>query len=96
MELSRRRFMQFLSAAPVALAMEEAFHPHRVIFDMGKNMIWTPSSEKVILSGEGMELGPAFEESVNAVLAQYGERIAELALQPGPIFLHLNSRIGAN
>jgi hypothetical protein len=61
MELSRRRFMQFLSAAPVALA----FDPHRKIFDMGRSQIWTPPPPEII---EGVELGPYVMQSINAVV----------------------------
>jgi hypothetical protein len=82
MELSRRRFMQFLSAAPVALA----FDPHRKIFDMGRSQIWTPPPPEII---EGVELGPYVMQSINAGLAHYGEAIADNFFTPSPIFARL-------
>lgn len=48
MKLSRRSFFKFMSAAPVTLALEEIFNPHRVIFDLGKNTIWMPASPAIV------------------------------------------------
>jgi hypothetical protein len=86
MELSRRRFMQFLSAAPVALA----FDPHRKIFDMGRSQIWTPSPPEIIpaVMGDWIELGPHIDFSINAVLAQYGQKITEQAIEAVPSHLY--------
>lgn len=68
MELSRRRFVQFLSAAPALFALD----PHRVIFDMGRSKIWTPPPPEILSAGDWIELGPQMEYSIDAVLAQYG------------------------
>jgi hypothetical protein len=75
MELSRRRFMQFLSAAPVVLA----FDPHRTIFDLGRNKIWTPPPVEIIPAqlGEWTNLGGLMDRSIAMVLAQYGEQMEQ-------------------
>src|SRR5579863_8457521 len=79
MQLSRRSFMAFLTAAPFV------FDPNRKIFDMGRSKIWTPPPPEIIPA----ELGPSVEASINAVLAHYGERIADLVFTPSPIFSRL-------
>src|SRR5580692_8338266 len=83
MELSRRRFMAFLTAAPFV------FDPNRKIFDMGRSKIWTPPPPE-IYTGEyaSIELGPHIEASINAVLGHYGEASIEL----GP---HIEASINA-
>lgn len=75
MELSRRRFMQFLSAAPIALA----FDPRRKIFDMGRNQIWTPPPVELIPAQMGywIELGGDFDLAVQATLAQFGQSMEQ-------------------
>lgn len=75
MEVSRRRFVQFLAAAPVALA----FDPRRKIFDMGRNKIWTPPPVEIIPAqmGEWMDLGHLIDYSINAELAKYGEKMEQ-------------------
>ena len=88
MDVSRRSFFKFLGAAPVALAIEEAFNPHRVIFDMGKNVIWTPPALEIRTAqlGDYVELGPQLDEAVKRILAMYGEKIADEFFQPSPTF----------
>ena len=75
MEPSRRKFIQFLSAAPVALA----FDPHRKIFDMARNKIWTPPPVEIIPAqlGEYIDLGGLIDQSIAMTLAQYGERMEQ-------------------
>lgn len=75
MELSRRRFVQFLSAAPIALA----FDPHRKIFDMGRNEIWMPPPVEIVsmIPGRMLELGPWIDESIAGVLAGYGVQMEQ-------------------
>ncbi len=75
MDVSRRRFMQFLSAAPVMMA----FDPHRVFFDMGRNKIWTPPPVEIIetLQGQWTELGFLVDRSIEMTLAQYGEKMEQ-------------------
>jgi hypothetical protein len=68
--------MQFLSAAPVALA----FDPHRKIFDMARNKIWTPPPVEIIpeqLGIEGWNLGSLIDRSIAWTLAQYGEQMEQ-------------------
>jgi hypothetical protein len=74
-ELSRRRFMQFLSAAPVALA----FDPHRKIFDMGRNQIWMPPPVEIIPAqlGDYLDLGGLIDRSIAWQLAQFGEKMEQ-------------------
>jgi hypothetical protein len=68
--------MQFISAAPVALALEEALNPHRMIFDMGRSKIWMPSQEIIPVKPLSLgELGPYMDRSIALVLARYGENI---------------------
>src|SRR5580692_3267964 len=84
MELSRRRFMAFLTAAPFV------FDPNRKIFDMGRSKIWTPPPPE-IYTGEyaSIELGPHIEASINAVLGHYGEAIIDHVFTPSPVFTRL-------
>jgi hypothetical protein len=76
MEVSRRSFLSFLSAAPFV------FDPRRKIFDMGRSKIWTPPPPEIIPAelGSWIELGPAIDFSINAVLKQYGQEITEQAI----------------
>jgi hypothetical protein len=82
MELSRRRFMQFLSAAPVALA----FDPHRKIFDMGRSQIWTPPPPEIIVPSLGqayIELGLLhLDRSIAMMLAQFNEQMEQTIIGP--------------
>lgn len=75
MQLSRRRFVQFLSAAPVALA----FDPHRKIFDLGRSKIWTPPPVEIIPAqmNEWMDLGRMIDFSIEKTLAQFGEKMEQ-------------------
>jgi hypothetical protein len=73
MQLSRRNFIQFLSAAPIALA----FDPHRKIFDMGRQKIWTPPPPEIaqevgLEAWYTVDLGGAIDRSMERTLAQYG------------------------
>ena len=62
--LSRRRFLGFLAAAPVAvkLGIMEVFDPHRVIFDMGRSKVWTPDLSTPVFTREMLE--KAYRETV--------------------------------
>lgn len=81
MELSRRRFVQFLAAAPVAMA----FDPHRKIFDMGRNRIWTPPPVEIIsaqmpewyVGDVALDIGQMIDFSINAELAKYSEKMEQ-------------------
>jgi hypothetical protein len=70
MELSRRKFLAFMSAAPAILA----FDPHRTIFDMGRSKIWTPPPVEIIpvKATTWLELGGYVDRSIAMTLAKFG------------------------
>lgn len=74
MMLSRRSFLKFLGAAPVAveLGIMEAFNPHRVFFDMGHAKIWTPEPLQI--------------ETLDALSQKL---LTDIAFRTSPVFTYL-------
>lgn len=89
-EMSRRSFLRFLSAAPVAVKMgvleaaEEIFNPHRVIFDMGRSNIWTPQP-LIMMESTARGMKDWWQD-------YYLERLTERVFKPSPIFEALQKK----
>ena len=81
MQINRRFFIKGIVGG-VALAL------HPKIFDMGKNLIWTPPPPQIIPAemGEWIDLGSIIDRDVASVLAMYGEKIADQFFTPSPTF----------
>ena len=78
MELSRRSFLSFLTAAPFV------FDPRRKIFDMGRSKIWTPPPPEIVtpaVMGDWIELGPYIDRSIVMMMANFGEQMDQTIVE---------------
>lgn len=81
MTTTRRRFLQLLGIAPVVAA--EVFDPHRVIFDMGRSLVWTPPPVEIVAVGPTVQL----LDQLNAITQQYIDKaIVDVFYAPSPAY----------